>query len=118
MSDKRKDIRHKKRLRLKFGREAATNVAYTEDISMTGLFIKSPNVIQPGNRISIELEMPDTNPVVMEGIVMWAKRVPLSMIHRINKSGMGIKIMRISSGSSTYFSYAEALASTDKKRIR
>lgn len=115
MADKRDAARYRKRIRLRFGKTSPPgNLAYTEDISMTGIFIKTPNVLQPGNCISIILEVPDTDPVVMEGRIMWAKRVPLSLIHRVNKSGMGVKIVKILSGGSVFLQLNEELRHTKK----
>jgi hypothetical protein len=43
---KKRDIRRiKKRISIHFGFNEAVSVAFTEDISMIGMFIKTPNVI-------------------------------------------------------------------------
>lgn len=98
MPEKRDCTRFRKRLRLRFGKETPSTLSYTEDVSLSGLFVKTPNVLQPRSRIVIELELSDGGTVAMEGIVMWAKRVPLSLIHRVNKSGMGVRIVRMANG--------------------
>ena len=115
MAEKRDSIRFRKRLRLRFGKESPTTLAYTEDISLSGLFVKSPSVLQPRNRLFIELELPDGEMVAMEGVIMWAKRVPLTMIHRVNKSGMGIRIVKLISGQPAYEKFLEELQNSRQR---
>jgi Tfp pilus assembly protein PilZ len=102
MPDKRVIRRHKKRLSLKFGIESANKIAFTEDISAHGLFIKTVNILPLGSRVKVELAMPDGVTVLMEGMVRWSKRVPPQMIHLVKKSGFGIKITRFFANEDTY----------------
>lgn len=102
MPDKRELKRHRKRLTLKFGIESPERIAFTEDISSDGLFIKTVSICPVGSRIRISLMMPDNREVSMVGRVMWAKKVPPQMIHRVNKSGMGVRIERFLSGNDIY----------------
>ena len=115
MAEKRDSIRFRKRLRLRFGKDSPTTLAYTEDLSLSGLFVKSPSVLQPRNRLFIELELPDGEMVAMEGVIMWAKRVPLTMIHRVNKSGMGIRIVKLISGQPAYEKFLEELQNSRQR---
>lgn len=114
MPEKRDSIRFRKRLRLRFGKETPSTLAYTEDVSLSGVFIKTPNVLQPRSPIAIELEFPDGGTVAMEGVVMWAKRVPLSLLHKINKSGMGVRIMRMANGEA-YSQFIDDLQTVGKR---
>ncbi len=102
MTDKRDLIRHKKRLSLRFGETEATRLAFTEDISSHGLFIKTASIGKLGSRLQIELTMPDGQLIQLEGMIRWAKRVPPRMIHLVKKSGMGIKILKFHSGEEHY----------------
>ncbi len=102
MPDKRIINRHKKRLTLKFGIEAPNKVAFTEDISAHGLFIKTVNILPLGSRVRVEITMPDGVTVLLEGMVRWSKRVPPQMIHLVRKSGFGIMITRFLGGEENY----------------
>lgn len=100
-SDKRHIARHRKRLSLKFGINEATRVGFTDDISETGLFIKSAIVQNPNTLLRIQLTAPDGEVIALTGKVMWAKKVPPSLLRRI-KGGMGVRIIAFHSGEQTY----------------
>ena len=102
MTDLRDVKRHRKRLTLKFGIDVPGRVAFTEDISLQGMCIKTALVCPPGSRLKIELNLPDDSVVKIAGVVMWAKKVPPNMIHLVKKCGMGVRITGISSGEEDY----------------
>ena len=109
MADLRDVKRHRKRLTLKFGIDVPARLAFTEDISLQGMCIKTALVCPPGSRLKIELNLPDDSVVTMGGMVMWAKKVPPNMIHLVKKCGMGVKITGISSGEDNYRMLCEDL---------
>ena len=102
MAEKRNIIRLKKRLSLKFGTDAPTRVAFTEDLSPKGLFVKTVSPLPPGTRVIIELTLPDGEIVLLEGMSRWRKSAPPQVIHLVNKKGMGVKILRFISGEEFY----------------
>lgn len=102
MSDKRSPVRHKKRLSVNFGVEEATRVAFTEDVSMTGMFLRSLNVCPPNTKIKIEFMLDNATSVVLEARVMWAKKVPQNLFHLVKKSGMGVRILRFHCGEEQF----------------
>ncbi|HYS44284.1 MAG TPA: PilZ domain-containing protein [Geobacteraceae bacterium] len=102
MADNRDLKRHRKRLTLKFGVDAASRISFTEDISPQGMCIRSAVVSPPGTLLSIDLTLPDGNLVKLAGVVVWAKKVPPNMIHAIKKCGMGVKFTRIEAGSEAF----------------
>jgi len=101
MEDKRNDRRFRKRLYLKYGEGEATKIGFTEDISDTGIFIRSPVVMAPNTMLTVELKTAAEEIIHLKGRVMWAKRVPQNMMHRI-KGGMGLLITEISTGRDVY----------------
>lgn len=107
MAEKRDIKRLKKRLSLKFGTETPTRQAFTEDLSPTGLFVKTISPVPPGTRVKIELTMPDGDIVMIEGMSRWRKSVPAQVIHLVNKKGMGIKILKFVSGKELYNRFVE-----------
>jgi hypothetical protein len=108
MADKRDITRLKKRLSLRFGVDEAARVAFTEDISRTGMFIKSANICPPNSKIMIEFEI-DGNQVKLIARVMWAKKVPQNMFHLVKKSGMGVRFLRFECGEAHFNNYFDDL---------
>jgi hypothetical protein len=108
MADKRELSRLKKRLSVRFGIDEASRVAFTEDISITGMFIKTANICPPNTRIKIEFEIAD-NKVELVARVMWAKKVPQNLFHLVKKSGMGVRFLRFESGEDHFCNYFENL---------
>lgn len=109
MAEKRNLGRHRKRFSLRFGVGEPVRLAFTEDISSTGLFIKTTNVCNPGAVIMVELSLDGDVRVTLEARVMWAKKVPPQMIHLVKKSGMGVRINRFISGEAEYSRLCEEL---------
>ncbi len=93
--------RNRKRLPLRFGVEEASRIGFTDDLSETGLFIKSAIVQNPNTILMIELTPPGGELVVLTGRVMWAKKIPPNLLRRL-KGGMGIRIIEFQSGETTY----------------
>ena len=99
--DKRKDSRYRKRLTLKFGIEDTSKFGFTEDISDTGIFIRSTSPLPPNSILTVEIKTLKNDIVRLRGRVMWAKKVPQNMMHRI-KGGMGLLITEILEGEDVY----------------
>ena len=76
MSGKRDISRFRKRLSLKFGIDAPNKVAFTEDLSQEGLFVKTVYPSPPGSQVHIALNMPDGETVLLVGMTRWRKTVP------------------------------------------
>jgi hypothetical protein len=112
MAEKRKLPRLQKRLKLRYGVGQATSLAFTEDFSETGVFIRAVNVMVPGVNLLVELFMPDNTPITFEARVMWGRRVPGSLIH-LSKGGMGLMITKFLTGEEKYLEFCHSLA--DKK---
>jgi hypothetical protein len=102
MEDLRDTKRLRKRLTMKFGIDVPNRVAFTEDISIKGMCIKTAMVFSPGSRLKLELNLPDGNVASMAGVVMWVRKVPPNMIHLVKKCGMGVRITGIFSGEEDY----------------
>lgn len=109
MADKRDIKRLKKRLSIRFGIDSAVRVAFTEDISSTGMFIKTPNIVPPNTKIKIEFEVADNTKVEVEARVMWAKKVPQNLFHLVKKCGMGIRFLRFVAGEEQFREYCQEM---------
>jgi hypothetical protein len=110
VADCKRDIkRHNKRLTVRFGMGETSRVAFTENVSHTGMFIRTPNICPPNTKILIEFEV-SNNKVTLEARVMWAKKVPQNLFHLVKKSGMGVRFLRFYSGEEYFESYFESFA--------
>lgn len=110
MTDKRDVRRHKRRISIRFGIDQANRIAFTEDISRTGMFIKTPNIVPPNTKIRIEFELGGGNKVEVQARVMWAKKVPQNLFHLVKKSGMGVRFLSFYSGEDLFQRYFEDIA--------
>jgi len=110
MAEKRDIKRHKKRITVRFGIDDASRVAFTEDISLTGMFIKTPNIVPPNTKIRIVLELSNNRNVEIEARVMWAKKVPQNLFHLVKKSGMGVRFLRFHTGEDVFNCYFKELS--------
>jgi hypothetical protein len=102
MAEKRQATRQHRRLKLRYGSDSLLKLAFTEDVSATGMFIKTSTVMKPGSLITIELYAIDGTTILLKGLVMWGKKVSYELISQIKKAGMGIKIVEKVSGEDSY----------------
>lgn len=110
MADQRAPFRHKKRISVMFGVDEPCRVAFTEDVSAQGLFIKSMNVCPPNTKVKVQFLLEDKHKVLLEARVMWAKKVPQNLFHLVKKSGMGLRILRFHSGEEYFRNFCEQMA--------
>lgn len=99
--EKRTTQRVKKRFTVRFGLTKAESLGFTGDLSGTGIFIKSSKVFPPGSDLWIEITLADGRILELKGRVVWAKRVPPSLMRFVAKSGMGVFL---SDAPSEYYS--------------
>lgn len=109
MAEKRDIRRHKKRISIRFGIDEPNRVAFTEDISISGMFIKTPNIVPPNTKIRIAFELAADQKIDVEARVMWAKKVPQNMFHLVKKSGMGVRFLRFHAGEDLFSHYFEQI---------
>ena len=101
-TDKRDETRRSRRFQLRFGLEQPPDkLGFTEDISETGIFIRSPQVIQPGKLLFVEIRLKDESTILFKGRIMWAKRVPKTLMNKV-KGGMGVRILSFEHGEEEY----------------
>jgi hypothetical protein len=112
MADKRKAHRFRKRLKLRFGIDKPSWLAFSDEVSLTGMSIRTQNVLPPGSMVVIELYASDDTAILLKGRVMWGKRVPAALVQQVKKAGMGIQILQILDGGEKFYQLcSERLAS-------
>ncbi len=99
MAEKRALKRYLRRLKVRYGVDKPTKLAFTEDICATGMFIRTYDVIKPGSTIYIEVYLSDDCKVLLKGLVKWIKKLPPAMVGQAKKAGMGVHIVEILSGA-------------------
>ena len=115
MTEKKHLKRYIKRLRVRYGLEKPVKLAFTEDISTTGIFIRTHDVINPGSVILVEIYLSDDTKIMFKGRVMWEKKLPPALVGQAKKAGMGIKIVEfLSDGERVWKKYIESCADLHK----
>lgn len=66
-------------------------MAFTMNVSPTGAFIRTNNVLPPGRTIKVEFHFDDETVTVFAKII-WAKKVPPQMAHLL-PCGMGVRLV-------------------------
>lgn len=102
MADKRNLNRYKKRLSVRFGADAPNQLAFSEDVSDHGLFIKTGKIYPIGTILKVEIMLPDDEYVFLEGIIRWSKRIPPQLLSKVQKAGLGIQITKFIAGQAAY----------------
>ncbi len=102
MTERRKEERYRKRLRLRLSTENRSTMGFTDDISGEGIFVRSASVQPVGSQIRIELTTPDNEKVVLGGTVQWEIKLSPTLLRQGKKGGMGIKISNFVSGEESY----------------
>jgi Tfp pilus assembly protein PilZ len=102
VADKRNLNRFRKRLAVRFGPDAPSQLAFSEDISDHGIFIKTGKIYPLGTILKIEITLPDDDYVFFEGMVRWTKKVPPQLISKVQKAGLGIKITKFIAGQGAF----------------
>lgn len=113
MAEKRNLNRYKKRLSVRFGPDSPSQLAFSEDVSDHGLFIKTGKIYPLGTILQIEMTLPNDEYVFLEGMVRWTKKVPPQLISKVQKAGLGVKINRFIAGQAAY---SEFVAEMHAKR--
>jgi len=109
MAEKRLINRKRKRLKVRFGVEQPKRMAFTDDITDTGLFITTSTPEKPGTRIMLEIETPTGDTIKCQGQVRWARKIPPNLLRVATKGGMGVKLGNFANGKETYQQLVEQL---------
>jgi len=95
-------IRHEKRIRsrlnVRFGQKDLANIGFTEDVSATGIFLKTARTFPVNAELRIELTTDDDHAVRFYGIVKYSKQVAPNLVWVDPNAGMGVQIQRFVDG--------------------
>jgi len=111
MVEKRLSKRFLRRLKVRYGLDQPSKLAFTEDICATGIFIRTYDVIKPGSIINVEIYLSEDRKILLKGCVKWVKKLPPVMVGQAKKAGMGVKILEVlSDGESLWREFIESYA--------
>jgi Tfp pilus assembly protein PilZ len=83
--------RAKRRMMVRYGVSAADKMAFTKNLSETGLFLQTNQVFKPGTTLQVQIQFPK-HTFSMWAHVVWAKTVPAQLAH-VLECGMGIRFI-------------------------
>ncbi len=88
---KRRIIRARKRVMVRYGVAAADRTAFTKNVSESGLFLQTNMILKPGTTMQVQMRFPDRT-FNFWARVVWAKQVPPALAHVLD-CGMGIRFV-------------------------
>ena len=85
--------RVRKRLMVRFstGSGSGQRMAFTKNLSETGLFVRTNSIVKPGTTIQVQIQFPDRT-ISHWARVVWAKQVPAQLAH-VLECGMGLSFV-------------------------
>ena len=88
MVEKQAHPRTRGRLKVRYGVQTLDRTAFTNNVSLSGAFLRTNNVFKPGTTLQLEFEFPSQN-LALWAQVVWAKKVPPQLAH-VLQCGMGL----------------------------
>jgi hypothetical protein len=91
MAERRAFGRKKRRFLVEFSLEGTQYSGFTNDVSPSGIFVRSNRLPDPGMPLSMNLHLPDGKHIVLRGKVVRSFRVPAAL-SRLIPSGFAIHL--------------------------
>jgi Tfp pilus assembly protein PilZ len=91
--EKQQDPRKRGRIRARYGVESLDRTAFTNNVSLSGAFLRTNMVFRPGTTIQLELVLPDET-VQLWAQVIWSKKVPPQLAQTV-LCGMGVRFVNV-----------------------
>lgn len=107
MRQKRSFDRKKRRYLVEFTLDGTACSGFTNDVSPSGIFVRSNRLPDPGVVLSVNLHLPEGKHVVLRGKVVRSFRVP-ARLSQLIPSGFAV---RLSDTPEEYFQFLATLSS-------
>ena len=93
--DKRRAARYKRRIQLRFWSHDDRNPrkGFTQNVSVSGMFVSTNQPFKPGTRVFLELPS-GQDKLVLQGEVRYSARVD-PVLQKVMPSGMGVRLLRV-----------------------
>jgi hypothetical protein len=98
-SDRRLQIK----IQVNFGNHDVVNMGFTEDISISGIFLKTAVVFPVGTQLRIEMCPESGGMIRLLGKVHWSKQVAPNLVWTVAGAGMGVEVVRFLQGKELYY---------------
>jgi len=105
----RNQERKSRRLKVRFGVEELSKIAFLGNLSVAGAWIITGQPERVGTLLRMCIYLPDGEEVLVRGRVQWAKKIPPNLIRLSKNAGMGVKFTRFESGLSVFSDYLVTL---------
>jgi hypothetical protein len=93
MAEKRSAPRSRRRLLVDFETPAAKTTGFTQDLSRTGLFVRTIRIPRIGTSLRAVLHLPAGGHIPIEGTVVRSYRAPAAL-RSVVPTGFGLRIER------------------------
>lgn len=91
MAERQYHPRKRGRVQVRYGVNGLDRTAFTNNLSLSGAFLRTNMVYRPGTTIQLELSFPDGK-VDLWAQVVWAKKVPPQLAQSLH-CGMGVRFV-------------------------
>lgn len=88
---RREERRARKRLTVRYGTEAPEREGTTQNLSASGMYLKTDRLLPPGTPLNLEVRT-DEGTFRLHGVVAWAKQVPATLAALLHP-GMGVQLV-------------------------
>jgi Tfp pilus assembly protein PilZ len=105
----RSQERKSKRLKVRFGVDEISKIAFLGNASVAGAWIITAQPERVGTLLRLCFYLPDGEEVLVRGQVRWAKKISPNLIRLSKNAGMGIKFTRFESGLAIFSDYLATL---------
>jgi uncharacterized protein (TIGR02266 family) len=86
---RRRDLRHPLVLQVAYPGRSGELASWTENLSASGLFVRTDELLQVGDHLALEISFPGLlDPLALEGVVAWIRPQTMSQI-----AGVGVQIV-------------------------
>lgn len=114
MSERRKFKRARKRLKVLYGEKDLSNVGFTRDVSLGGLYVICRTALPTAKRLHVQVFLDDKDFLLFEGVPVHVEQIP-PPLRTAKEQGFGLKFMLPSEGMSSIIGATEG-ADIDGKR--
>ncbi len=105
----RSQDRKSRRLKVRFGVDEFSKVAFLGNASVAGAWIITGQPERVGTLLRLCIFLPDGEEILVRGRVQWAKKIPPNLIRLSKNAGMGVKFTRFESGLAIFSDYLATL---------
>lgn len=84
--------RYRRRVEVRYvGAGYPERIGFSGNISLSGMMLRTPNVLPPGTMVALAIRFP-SQVLMVDGRVMWAREGPLTLLST-GRIGMGIRFV-------------------------